>query len=128
MSKSDLNTTTMHIYGVDTSIYGMQYGQYNLNPGEYHIGCENESCIDITLPDNGVSVFSHWSIYILLIVMCLVSYFVPVTAIPALVYGYWLINMYLPSKHASFEEMLLTAILVICGIMIGGFGWKRTAY
>jgi len=122
---SDESTTNISIDGRYTEISGTMYGQYDLSPNSQHFACENGECVGITTKDTGLNVVLRWSIYLLFIVLITVSYYIPISVVPTIVYGLYLIQIYLPSQNAGFEEMLLAVILLVAGMLAGWRGWSR---
>ncbi len=120
------NITHFWLDGNNVPVYCGTFGQYGLTPNTPHTGCEeNVSCTTVTTLNNGISVFYHWLVFLILIGFCIVSYYIPVTQAPALIYAIYLIQDYLPSINAPFEEMLLASILMICGILSAIVGWSK---
>ena len=122
---SNTSTTNITIDGVQTDISGVMYGQYDLTPNTYHFVCEGGDCTGITTKDNGVNVVFRWSIFLLFIVLIAVSYYIPISVVPTVIYGIYIISEYLPSQNAGFEEMLLAVILLVSGLLAGWRGWNR---
>jgi PKD repeat protein len=120
------NITEIFIDGVRFHVYGSLIGQHNLTADTPHTACAaNVTCIGVrTLPD-GFSVFTYWLVLIILIGLCVISYKVPVTIAPTLIYGLYLLNTYLPKVNAPFEHMILCVVLMIMGIMASIAGFRR---
>jgi len=120
------NITSICLDGENTNIYGEYYGQYGLEPNTKHFACVNgNECISTVTPDNGISVFGHWLIYIILIIGCIVALRVPISGVFSIVFGTYLIVVYLPSISAPFNEFVLTAVLMAMGLICSIVGLRR---
>ena len=118
--------TLVWIDGVETAVSGLTYGQYDLSPGTEHIGCNIDgNCTGIATKDNAMSVFMYWGVYFILIVLCVISFYIPITVFPALVYSSYLFTSYLPDTGGSFNEYSLVAVLMVVAILAGMAGWRR---
>ena len=120
------NTTPIWLDGVSTPVYGQYYYQHDLSAGSKHIGCiENETCIEATTQIDGFSVFNMWIVYLILIGFIIVSYYFPITYVPAVLYSVYLILVYLPDINADFNYYILTGILMIMNIITGAKGVRK---
>lgn len=118
--------TLIWLDGRETEVYGLTYGQYDLQPATEHIGCNLDgNCTGITTKDDFFSVFSYWGIYFILIGLVCISFFVPISCLPALAYGSYLLASYLPSINAGFNEYSLVGILMALSFLAAIVGWKR---
>lgn len=114
------------IDGLPISVSGEYYGIYDLSPESKHIGCDSDgNCLPHTTATNGYSVFSNWLVYFILIALCVLSYFVPISYAPTVIYGIYLIGSYLPSKGADYTYYLLVGILLIMGMLASIRGMKK---
>lgn len=120
------NITSICLDGENTNVYGEYYGQYGLEPNTKHFACVNgNECISTVTPDNGISVFGHWLIYIILIIGCIVALRVPISGVFSIVFGTYLIVVYLPSLSAPFNEFVLTSVLMAMGLICSVVGLRR---
>ena len=118
--------TIVWIDGVETAVSGLTYGQYDLSPGTEHIGCNIDgNCTGIVTKENAFSVFMYWGVYFILIMLCVISFYIPITVFPALVYSSYLFTSYLPDIGGSFNEYSLVAVLMVVAILAGMAGWRR---
>lgn len=118
------NISHFWLDGQDVIVYGSLYGQYGLSPGSVHIGCEeNTTCTGVTTLDNGYSIFRYWLVFLVLVALCFITYHVPITYAPTLIYGLYLLTIYLPEIGAPFEQMILVVVLIVVGLIaaIGGY-------
>lgn len=114
------------IDGISILVSGEYYGQYDLSSESKHIGCDsNGDCLPHTTATDGYSVFSNWLVYFILIALCVLSYFVPISYAPTVIYGIYLIGSYLPSKGADYTYYLLVGILLIMGMLASIRGMKK---
>ncbi len=121
-----VNITDIVVDGVKRPVYGSLYGQYNLSPMTLHTGCrENAECIGVRTEGNGWYVFVYWLAFIVLICMVVISYYIPITAFPIVIYGVYLIAEYIPTHGNSFVESSLVGILIIVGILAAYRGMNR---
>ena len=120
------NITSFWLDGTLIPVYGSIYGQYDLSPDSVHTGCEvNGTCIQATTLNSGFNVLEYWIVFLILVVMCIVSYYIPVSYVFQVIYGIYLISTYLPSINAPFEQYLLTGLLMIFGMIAGIRGYTR---
>lgn len=120
------NKSPIWVDGTSTQVYGRYYYQHDLSPNSKHVGCiENETCIEVTTLSNGYYVFNYWVVFLILIAFCVISYYFPITYVPALIYSIYLITIYLPNINAEFNYYLMTGILMIMNIISASRGMKR---
>lgn len=123
-----INSNLSHAYidGCYTEFGGEYFGQYDLSPNTLHFACEeNETCIGARTEINGEYVFFYWLVYIILVVLCIVSFYIPITIAPVLIYGLYLIRYYLPGIGAEFSEYVLTSALMIMGMVATISGLRK---
>ncbi len=122
---TDGNITHFYLDGNDIPVYSSKYVQSGLTPGSTHIGCEeNSTCVGVTTPINGISVFLFWLVYLIGIGICIASYYVPVTSMPSIVYGLFAIR-YVNDLNLGFTYMSLAAIIMIASVIAAVAGWRR---
>lgn len=120
------NVSSVYIDGEEIDITSPYYGQYDIQPNTEHIGCDCEgNCVSVTTLTDGYTVFIRWSVYLILIVVCAVSFFVPVSYAFAVLYSIYLIGDYLPSVGATFPEYILVVSLMVMGIISAHKGYNR---
>ena len=119
--------TLIWLDGVETAVSGLTYGQYDLTPGTEHIGCNIDgNCTGIVTKENTASILLYWGAYFVLIGLCIVSYFIPITSFPAVIYALYLLQIYIPENSTgSFLEYSLVVVLLIVAILAGMVGWRR---
>jgi len=118
--------TLVWLDGKETDVYGLTYGQYDLQPGTEHIGCNLDgNCTGITTKEDVWSVFGYWGIFFILIALCVVSFYVPISCVPALIYGGFLLGDFLPSVNAEFPEYSLVGLLMAISCLAAVAGWRR---
>lgn len=118
--------TLIWLDGQETDVYGYTYGQYELQPDTEHIACNIDgNCTGIRTKPDSMSVFMRWGAYFLLVILCVLSYFAPITAFPTLAFGLYLLGGYLPDISASFYEYSLVAVLLIMGCIAASAGFTR---
>ena len=120
------NVTSMCLDGEIVDVFGEYYGQYHLEPNTKHFACINTNeCMSVITPDNGITVFGNWIIYLILIAACIIAVRVPILGTFPVVFGMYLITVYLPDIGATFAEYSLVGILVIMGIICAIIGFRR---
>lgn len=118
--------TLIWLDGVQTEVIGYTFGQYELQPGTEHIACNIDgNCTGIITKPDSMSVMLRWGVYFALVVLCIISYYAPVTAFPSVIFGLYLLTGYLPDVGASFYEYSLTVVLMVVGCIAAIGGWKR---
>lgn len=114
------------IDGIDVTTSSPVYTQSDLISGSKHVACEaGIGCVYAETSQDSLSVITHWSVYLLLIIFCVISYYVPVSFFATLIYGLYLIRGYLPAMGAGFEEYILCVSLVIIGFLTAMKGYNR---
>lgn len=120
------NTTEIYVDGIEIPISSPYYGQYNVHPNSEHIACDAYgSCVSITTPNDGYSIFTNWLIYLILLAVCAISYYIPLSYAFAVIYSIYLIGDYLPSHSAIFGEYVLVVSLMVMGIVLSHRGYTR---
>lgn len=120
------NISSVYIDGEEIEITSPYYGQYSLQPNSEHIGCDAEgNCISVTTLTDGYTVFIHWSVYLVLIFVCAISFWVPLSYAFAVIYSLYLIGDYLPSISAPYTEFVLVVALMVIGIVLAHRGYNR---
>jgi hypothetical protein len=119
--------TLIWLDGVETAVSGLTYGQYDLSPGTEHIGCNIDgNCTGIVTKENSYTVLLDWGIYFIMLAFCVISYFIPVTSFPAMVYGMYLLTVYLPENTSGdYLSYSLVAVLMVVAIVAAISGWRR---
>lgn len=112
--------------GQPVYVTGIFYGQYDISPNTVHFACDSDGvCIQHTTSHDGISVIKYWSVFFVLVALCIASYFVAISYAFQLIYGIYLIRNYLPSINAPFEQMILAVVLMVMGIISAGIGMRK---
>jgi len=118
--------TLVWIDGVSTEVSGLTYGQYELQPGTEHIGCNIDgNCTGITTKQNSFSIISRWGVYFILVIFAIAAYFIPVMLFPSIMFGTYLIAVYLPDVSATPEEYAFIGVMLFVAAIAALVGYKR---
>lgn len=119
------DNVTVYIDGNAILTHGQYYVQ-PVEPSTKHILClESGECYAVTSKEDTAGVILHWLLFIIAVGLCVASYYVPISAIPTVIYTLYLARDYLPAHNAGFEELFLAYTLMAVGALAAYAGWYR---
>jgi len=118
--------TYIHVSGEVIDVSNISYySQYDLTPDTEYMLCSNTGCTGIVTKPNTESILLYWGVYFVLIGLVIASYRYPVSGFPCLIFGIYVLSIYLPSISAGSSEYILTGVLITVGMAASWYGMHK---